>query len=1037
MKEILISIFIAIQAFLGINNPQEFGATILRAPQGGTGLGTATAGDVGKYLKVSDDSPFTYVFDSPSGSGDITGGASLGTGINIFDSENTGILRFNSIAAGSNITLSTTTNNNTIVISSTASGSGGTGNVSTSTNETAGRLAYFTSNSATPALLGEVSTTTLTASSPLSLSNPVAKVGGSNSVLTISTTTTSLFSGLGGQILAYNDGLGYLPIATSSINVGTATALAANGSNCSAGNAPLGVDASGAVESCFDVWTEAENTSAGYIGLSSLSATWPIVYNNGTGAFTFTGLSTTTNSGLSQGFVYVGSGGLFQTVSTSTALASKQDVLVSGTNIKTINGSSILGSGDLTVTGSGSGLASSTPWTFGSLVVAKDNGSVTTISTSTIGTSQLTNDANFVDGTGVTNALVGFVDSNTVQATGTTHSLYVPSIFASTTNLNTFKGDIEVGTENGSPYLETAGADASPPFSFRGDTDTGMWRQGVNTLGFATGGTNRLTISSTGNLTFGYSSSTAYSSFAHASTTNFTFGGVTADTWPEFCTTITGSADLCDGSDASGAGGSSAYEIATTSDIAVPQVAYFTQTGGRTTLGSIATGTISVPTGLTITANRYALGGSAAIGLDTGYVIPLQSTLDGKEDDLTFNWPLTRSTNTISWGGLSTTTNLTVGHIPFVSGANTFSSRATTSASCAGSVSCTGFDILGSSPITITGTDSTASTTLLGDTNSWTGVNRFSLASTTYHSFGTASTTNLNIGGDTFIDLTGTGLAVSGGVLNTSNIPNASLANSTISGISLGSNLADLTATNGTLTFSGTYNGGTARTIGLNLANANVWTAKQDFFGAASSTLLSANQAWFGGTATTSISNTGLLSGPYSSSTIYSSFQTSSTTEATISSLNILDILKLPSATSPTLGIAGRFGLDTTSNNLILSTSTSGHIVVASATTSLYAFTATTSPIVSGGTMDLPSHPLQQVMTKVWCKVSGGTSLQIFFSDGTNDTNTITCTTTGTEYAITSNNTWTAYEAIRIEYGTKTGDTGDLSLRAMGYRVSN
>jgi hypothetical protein len=44
----------------------------------------------------------------------------------------------------------------------------------------------------------------------------------------------------------------------------------------------------------------------------------------------------------------------------------------------------------------------------------------------------------------------------------------------------------------------------------------------------------------------------------------------------------------------------------------------------------VATGTISVPTGLTVTANRYAVGGSAAIGLDTGYVIPLQSTLDAK-----------------------------------------------------------------------------------------------------------------------------------------------------------------------------------------------------------------------------------------------------------------------------------------------------------------------------------------------------------------------------------------------------------------------
>lgn len=58
-------------------------------------------------------------------------------------------------------------------------------------------------------------------------------------------------------------------------------------------------------------------------------------------------------------------------------------------------------------------------------------------------------------------------------------------------------------------------------------------------------------------------------------------------------------------------------------------------------------------------------------------------------------------------------------------------------------------------------------------------------------------------------------------------IANARLANSTISGVALGSNLADLTATDATLTFSGTYNGSTARTIGINLSNANTWTADQ------------------------------------------------------------------------------------------------------------------------------------------------------------------------------------------------------------------
>lgn len=57
-------------------------------------------------------------------------------------------------------------------------------------------------------------------------------------------------------------------------NASTATALAANGANCTAGNAPLGVDASGAAEGCFDVATQAElNTHAGLTGSSAHGAT--------------------------------------------------------------------------------------------------------------------------------------------------------------------------------------------------------------------------------------------------------------------------------------------------------------------------------------------------------------------------------------------------------------------------------------------------------------------------------------------------------------------------------------------------------------------------------------------------------------------------------------------------------------------------------------------------------------------------------------------------------------------------------------------
>ena len=56
---------------------------------------------------------------------------------------------------------------------------GGSGTVSTSTNETAGFLAYWTSNSATPALLGKVATSTPTVTAPITYSGTLGSfVGG-------------------------------------------------------------------------------------------------------------------------------------------------------------------------------------------------------------------------------------------------------------------------------------------------------------------------------------------------------------------------------------------------------------------------------------------------------------------------------------------------------------------------------------------------------------------------------------------------------------------------------------------------------------------------------------------------------------------------------------------------------------------------------------------------------------------------------------------------------------------------------------------
>lgn len=88
----------------------------------------------------------------------------------------------------------------------------------------------------------------------------------------------------------------------------------------------------------------------------------------------------------------------------------------------------------------------------------------------------------------------------------------------------------------------------------------------------------------------------------------------------------------------------------------------------------------------------------------------------------------------------------------------------------------------------------------------------------------------------------------------TAPVANASLANSTISGVALGGTLAALTATNGSLTFSGSYTGTSAQTVGLNVGNANIWTALQSFQKGASTTVESVlGPIYIGNTASTSI----------------------------------------------------------------------------------------------------------------------------------------------------------------------------------------
>ncbi len=177
----------------------------------------------------------------------------------------------------------------------TATGGSGVGTISTSTSPTIGNLAFWTSKDAFPETLGTVATTTLTATAPLVLDNPVAKVGGSNSVLT-----------------------------------------------CSA--------ASGSAAGCLSSgnWTFFN----GKLASSSLSAFAPLSYNPNSGVFAIS-----TSTGSTSGFLSAANWQVFNDKVSSTTLSNANDVWFTAST--TLRGTNLILSGALTgnVTGALTGNA--------------------------------------------------------------------------------------------------------------------------------------------------------------------------------------------------------------------------------------------------------------------------------------------------------------------------------------------------------------------------------------------------------------------------------------------------------------------------------------------------------------------------------------------------------------------------------------------------------------------------------------------------------------------------------------------------------
>lgn len=335
------------------------------------------------------------------------------------------------------------------------------GGLASSTPWTPGQLAAIVDDET----LTGVSTTSLTASSPLSLSNAISVIGSSASALSLD--TSGAWTG----------------------NAGTASALFANGSNCLAGLAAGGVNASGAAEDCTDYWTEAENTSAAYI--SSVVADYPLQGLGTSGSHLSLAFGTTTSNTWAGTQTFTNSP-LFSVLTAGT-VNSRSD----GTIYNTATSTPTFGNGL-----SYSGVAGD--------LIGGSSGTLTVTLGTTIAPSELVGQASFATnqvlsvntgaGTFFSTATSTPTVTYPVQYSGTLGSFVGGSTgafslaFGTTTN-NTWSGtNVFTATTTHTYIINGAGSPGSPSYTFGSDLNTGMYQITNDRIGFSVNATNIVDI---------------------------------------------------------------------------------------------------------------------------------------------------------------------------------------------------------------------------------------------------------------------------------------------------------------------------------------------------------------------------------------------------------------------------------------------------------------------------------------------------------------------------------------------------------------
>jgi len=135
--------------------------------------------------------------------------------------------------------------------------------------------------------------------------------------------------------------------------------------------------------------------------------------------------------------------------------------------------------------------------------------------------------------------------------------------------------------------------------------------------------------------------------------------------------------------------------------------------------------------------------------------------------------------------------------------------------------------------------------------------------------------------------------------------------------------------------------------------------------------------------------------------------------------------LEIPNGTGNTVDATGECAWDTTDDQFVCGDSAGTARVIAHDEFKIKDMTiaSTSLAFVSGGLLPIGSNKDGLELTQYRCYVTSGTSVVLNITDGTtNDTETITCTTSVvSDTDVATNDTFTADEIMRLEFGTITG----------------